>query len=289
MSVSEFTNDEITYLRSLRAVARVANGRIRYTEAFKRDCMRRYAAGESPAKIFRDAGLDSSLIGYKRIERCIARWRGLLTDKSLMTQASGADAQAAGRNVDGSAAGAGAEAPDTATAAGSYGFAAGDSSAHRGDAGVRHEGTADDDAPYEFEPKLHVRSGRRDLRDLLIAQQVRRIDELEHEVVSLKAALLDEGRTRTGFGKNGDDASDGGAAPQGAGEAADDGGAGHDGGASVSDASSVSNDGMAENGVAKAAVAADGEPVSSDLHKTATPPPYYAFNTSENHGFVVQS
>lgn len=84
MTDNEFTNDEITYLRSLRAVARVSNGRIRYTEAFKRECMRRYGAGESPAKIFRDAGLDSSLIGYKRIERCIARWRGLLSDESAM-------------------------------------------------------------------------------------------------------------------------------------------------------------------------------------------------------------
>ncbi|WP_207760000.1 hypothetical protein, partial [Bifidobacterium primatium] len=249
MSVSEFTNDEITYLRSLRAVARVANGRIRYTEAFKRDCMRRYAAGESPAKIFRDAGLDSSLIGYKRIERCIARWRGLLTDKSLMAQASGVDAHAAGQSADGSAAGADAEVPDIATAAGSYDFAAGDSSARRDDAGVRHEGTMDDDALYEFEPKLHVRSGRRDLRDLLIAQQVRRIDELEHEVVSLKAALLDEGRSRAGSGNNGGDAvSDDDATAQDAAGAADDDGA-------------------------SATAASDGEPAFSDLHKTATPPP----------------
>ena len=37
--------------------------------------MRRYHEGESPTKIFNDAGLYSSLIGYKRIERCIARWR----------------------------------------------------------------------------------------------------------------------------------------------------------------------------------------------------------------------
>ncbi len=37
--------------------------------------MERYYAGESPAAIFREAGLDPSLIGYKRIERSIARWR----------------------------------------------------------------------------------------------------------------------------------------------------------------------------------------------------------------------
>ncbi|WP_346680962.1 hypothetical protein [Enorma massiliensis] len=37
--------------------------------------MERYYAGESPAAIFRETGLDPSLIGYKRIERSIARWR----------------------------------------------------------------------------------------------------------------------------------------------------------------------------------------------------------------------
>ena len=34
-----------------------------------------------------------------------------------------------------------------------------------------------------------MRSGRRDLRDLLIAQQVRRIEELEHEVTQLRSEL----------------------------------------------------------------------------------------------------
>ena len=31
--------------------------------------------GDSPAVIFREAGLDSAVIGYKRIERCMSRWR----------------------------------------------------------------------------------------------------------------------------------------------------------------------------------------------------------------------
>lgn len=70
-----FSAREIRYLQSLPAVERVAQNRIHYTEEFKRDCIRQYEAGESPAQIFRRAGLDSSLIGYKRIERCIARWR----------------------------------------------------------------------------------------------------------------------------------------------------------------------------------------------------------------------
>ena len=53
----------------------VTRGRIVYAEDFKNHCVRRYLSGDSPAQIFRMAGLDSSLIGYKRIERCIARWK----------------------------------------------------------------------------------------------------------------------------------------------------------------------------------------------------------------------
>lgn len=71
-----FSAREMRYLQSLPAVDHVTPNRITYTEDFKRDCVRRYLAGESPSVIFRNAGLDSSLIGYKRIERSIARWRG---------------------------------------------------------------------------------------------------------------------------------------------------------------------------------------------------------------------
>lgn len=38
-------------------------------------CVIRYLAGESPTKIFREAGLPPELIGYKRIERSVARWK----------------------------------------------------------------------------------------------------------------------------------------------------------------------------------------------------------------------
>lgn len=156
MRTGEFTQEEITYLRSLRAVARVSNGRIRYTEEFKRECMRRYAAGESPARIFRDAGLDSALIGYKRIERCISRWRGIE-----------------------------AEADNTSpNKSGVNGVNGGNGTAYG------HHDQSDDDYDNEaFSPRLVVRSGRRDLRDLLIAQQVRRIAELEREVTELKAEV----------------------------------------------------------------------------------------------------
>lgn len=75
MNGKGFSTREMAYLSSLPAVRSVGRTRIAYTDAFREECMRRYADGESPAEIFHDAGLDSALIGYKRIERCIARWR----------------------------------------------------------------------------------------------------------------------------------------------------------------------------------------------------------------------
>lgn len=73
--MSSFTTEQIEYLESLPAVASVSGGRIHYAEQFRDECMRRYEAGESPVRIFRQAGLDPVLVGYKRIERCFARWR----------------------------------------------------------------------------------------------------------------------------------------------------------------------------------------------------------------------
>ena len=49
--------------------------RITYTDSFKREAVTRYRRGESPVRIFREAGLDPRIIGNKRIERCIARWK----------------------------------------------------------------------------------------------------------------------------------------------------------------------------------------------------------------------
>ena len=67
--------DELQMLRDLPAVASVSKDRITYSNAFKQVCVIRYLAGESPTKIFREAGLPPELIGYKRIERSVARWK----------------------------------------------------------------------------------------------------------------------------------------------------------------------------------------------------------------------
>ena len=74
MQGSIFTSEERARLFALDAVRIVTPTRIYYTPEFRSEVMRRYRAGESPSKIFAEAGLPSSLIGYKRIERCVARW-----------------------------------------------------------------------------------------------------------------------------------------------------------------------------------------------------------------------
>ena len=67
--------EELQMLRDQPAVANVSKDRITYSNAFKQVCVIRYLAGESPTKIFREAGLPPELIGYKRIERSVARWK----------------------------------------------------------------------------------------------------------------------------------------------------------------------------------------------------------------------
>lgn len=81
---SLFTLKEAAYLQSLPAVKHVTATRITYEDSFKIECIRRYLRGESARKIFREAGLMPSLIGDKRIERCVARWK---TTKSIVDAA----------------------------------------------------------------------------------------------------------------------------------------------------------------------------------------------------------
>lgn len=75
MGMTGFTDAEMALLSGLDAVAWVTRTRITYTDSFKREAIERYRQGESPVRIFREAGLDPRIIGNKRIERCIARWK----------------------------------------------------------------------------------------------------------------------------------------------------------------------------------------------------------------------
>ena len=70
-----FNDEEIQLLRGLPAVANVTRERITYSDTFKQMCTIRYLSGESPTKIFREAGLPPDLVGRRRIERCVARWK----------------------------------------------------------------------------------------------------------------------------------------------------------------------------------------------------------------------
>ena len=68
-----FSDEEIQLLRGLPAVSNVTRDRITYSDTFRQVCTIRYLAGESPTKIFREAGLPPELVGYKRIERRVLK------------------------------------------------------------------------------------------------------------------------------------------------------------------------------------------------------------------------
>lgn len=142
-----FSDEEVAYLKTLPAVADATRNRIIYAETFKVDCVLRYAQGESPVQLFREAGLDPSLIGYKRIECAIARWRRQMNvSTTTVKRARGGRGNAGVANLPGMAGGVASFTPQIV--------------------GV-HD----------------------DIRNLLIAQQVRRIDELEHQVDELSHKL----------------------------------------------------------------------------------------------------
>ena len=173
-----FSPEEVEYLRSLPVVAEATSRRITYTESFKHNCMRRYHAGESPVELFREAGLDPSLIGYKRIERCFARWRKIAcrmgTDRLVSVDGNGGVVPSASADVAPSA-----ESAEVARSAVSQPV--------QPTQPAETQNTATLPAPRNA-AEVPILSGG-DVRDLLIAQQVRRIDELEREVAALRAEL----------------------------------------------------------------------------------------------------
>ncbi|WP_368076033.1 hypothetical protein [Bifidobacterium adolescentis] len=173
-----FSPEEVEYLRSLPVVAEATSRRITYTESFKHNCMRRYHAGESPVELFREAGLDPSLIGYKRIERCFARWRKIAcrmgTDRLVSVDGNGGVVPSASADV--------APSADSAEAARSA-----VSQPVQPTQTTETQSNATLPAPRNAAEAPILSGG--DVRDLLIAQQVRRIDELEREVAALRAEL----------------------------------------------------------------------------------------------------
>ncbi|MEE1295990.1 MAG: HTH domain-containing protein [Bifidobacterium sp.] len=81
--MTTFSPEEVEYLRSLPAVESVSPRRIVYTDRFKRACVLGYLEGDSPTRMFRDARLDPAILGYRRIEGAIARWKRSVTPEDL--------------------------------------------------------------------------------------------------------------------------------------------------------------------------------------------------------------
>lgn len=79
-----FTQAEVYYLNTLPAVERASADRITYPHDFQVRCMAQYLRGNGPTSIFASAGLDPKIVGGKRIERAIARWKA---DSQIMLEA----------------------------------------------------------------------------------------------------------------------------------------------------------------------------------------------------------
>ena len=177
-----FSIREVEYLESLPAVDRVRSGRIVYNDAFKRDCIRRYRNGESPAEIFRSAGLDSALIDYKRIERSIARWKATLGDDGAPPTVPSPFIVATGSRWN----------PSQRRRLNSV-------SAHP-DRRYRYVDDTADTVSIGSSESLQRIMPELDTRNLIIAQQARRIQELEIEINELKRSYRDTVETSRGGG-----------------------------------------------------------------------------------------
>lgn len=89
-----FTQAEVYYLNTLPAVERASADRITYSHDFQVRCMAQYLRGNGPTSIFASAGLDPKIVGGKRIERAIARWKAdpqIMLEARDFANASGSD------------------------------------------------------------------------------------------------------------------------------------------------------------------------------------------------------
>ena len=157
-----FSPEEVEYLRTLPAVVRVTEKRITYSDAFKNACVRRYLAGESPVKLFREAGLDPAVIDYKRIERCFARWREHALNGDNPSTMWNSENNRGGVLFSPSNSGVADSPTDKAS-----------------ETAGRPDGVKTEPRAIVFHPRKNEQV---DMRDLMIYQQVRRISELQLEL-----------------------------------------------------------------------------------------------------------
>ena len=164
MSDKKFTMQEVQYLLSLDVVSNATPNRIIYADTFKRKCLERYSKGESPTKIFREAGLPPELIGYKRIERAFSRWKDKKAE--ILRNAALADAD------------------ESETATQQY-----DSEVAQLQSIVAGQSAILPSSAAQVPVPGVVGSAAPDIRDMLIIQQIHRIAELEHRIETLKTML----------------------------------------------------------------------------------------------------
>ena len=175
MARSTFTQEEIAYLYSLPAVSRVVNGRISYSDVFKRECVRQYLLGRSPARVFREAGLDPQLIGYKRIERCMARWRERYGDAVRASLPEDPEARA--------------DAVEQ-----SRSFFAGGGEPFTVDADEVKATVAAAPASVTAEQLIHKAAAQQSMANIMFGQQMRHIEELEGANARLRARVEQLGK-----------------------------------------------------------------------------------------------
>lgn len=72
---ARFTAAERRAIGESPAVEKVTDNRIFLSDAFRAHLLARVERGDSPTRVFRDAGLGPELIGHKRIERATAHVR----------------------------------------------------------------------------------------------------------------------------------------------------------------------------------------------------------------------
>lgn len=73
--MASFTDEQMRLLKGNDAISEVSRTRIYYREWFQIQAIMKNRLGMGPTRIFTEAGLPPSLVGYKRIERRMSRWR----------------------------------------------------------------------------------------------------------------------------------------------------------------------------------------------------------------------
>ena len=73
--MASFTDEQMRLLKGNDAISEVSRTRIYYREWFQMQAIMKNRLGMGPTRIFTEAGLPPSLVGHKRIERCMSRWR----------------------------------------------------------------------------------------------------------------------------------------------------------------------------------------------------------------------